>query len=204
MIDSVLHLAANAQLPSELIDENGNPLLTDPTAHNLAGDRLHYVRMTPAQLDEWRPHVTVLAEATYTGTGTADRIFEQIQSSGDKMALYSSVHSLDPIDIDDGEGGTQTVMPPFKFGMLAESTLPVPATITARQARLVLAKKGLLSEVERAIGGIDDPEARQVAGIEWEYAAYLERHAPWLTHMSAQLGMSDGDVDAMFIIGATL
>ncbi|AYF35619.1 hypothetical protein CUU95_18480 [Vreelandella alkaliphila] len=82
--------------------------------------------------------------------------------------------------------------------------VPVPATITARQARLVLAKNGLLSEVERAIGDIEDTEARQVAGIEWEYAAYLERHAPWLTHMAAQLGMSDADVDAMFIQGETL
>lgn len=204
MIDAILHLAAVTQLPSALVDENGQPLLSDPQANNSAGDRLHYVRMTPAQLDEWRPHVTVLAEAPYTGTGTADRVYEQIQGSGDKMALYSSVHSLDPIEVDDGEGGTQTVMPPFKFGMLAESALPVPPTITARQARLVLAKNGLLSEVERAIGDIEDTEARQVAGIEWEYAAYLERHAPWLTHMAAQLGMSDADVDAMFIQGETL
>lgn len=204
MIDAILHLPAATALPTSLTGENGTPTLSVPLTTNPAGDRLHYVRMTPAQLDEWRPHATVLAEATYTGTGTADRVYEQIQGDGDKMALYSSVHNLDPIEIDDGEGGMHTVMPPFKFGMLAESTLPVPATITARQARLVLAKKGLLSEVERAIGGIDDPEARQVAGIEWEYAAYLERHAPWLTHMAAQLGMSDADVDAMFIQGETL
>lgn len=82
--------------------------------------------------------------------------------------------------------------------------VPVPATITARQARLVLSKMGLLSTVERAIGGIEDPEARQIAGIEWQYASYVERSAPWLLHFTEQLGLSSYDVDAMFIQGAAL
>lgn len=204
MIDAIIHVIKSAELPYQLTDEDDAPLLSAPQATSTSGDRLHYVRMTPAQLDEWRPHVTVLAEATYTGTGTADRVFEQIKGNGDKMALYSSVHSLDPIDIDDGEGGTQTITPPFKFGMLAESVLPVPSDITPRQARLVLAKHGLLTSVSGAIAAIEDEQQRQVAEIEWEYATSIERRAEWVNTLHAALGLDQARVDSLFIEAATL
>ena len=62
MIDAIIYLPAVTDLPSSLRDEDGNPDLSDPKAINADGDRLHYVRMTAKQLDEFRPHVTVLAE----------------------------------------------------------------------------------------------------------------------------------------------
>ena len=68
MIDAILHLPTNAELPTHLTDDNGSPALSDPQTHNAAGDRLHYVRLTAEQLDEWRPYATVLAEAAYSGT----------------------------------------------------------------------------------------------------------------------------------------
>lgn len=204
MIDAILHLAAAAGLPSALTDENGSPLLSDPKAQNPAGDRLHYVRMTPAQLDEWRPHVTVLAEATYTGTGTADRVFEQIQGSGDKMALYSSVHSLDPIDIDDGEGGTQTVMPPFKFGMLAESKLPVPESVSARQGMEQLIRLGLDEQVDTAIDEIEDPIQRKIVRNWLSRAQFWERDNPQFVALSEKLGLSAEQSDDYMREAATL
>tara|TARA_B100000929_G_scaffold253509_1_gene214390 strand:+ start:3779 stop:4393 length:615 start_codon:yes stop_codon:yes gene_type:complete len=204
MMDAILHLPVSNELPAHLADDNGSPALSDPQARNAAGDRLHYVRLTAEQLAEWRPYATVLAEAPYTGTGTAERVYQQLQDDPDALALYTSVYDTTPHEIDDGEGGTVTVTPPFKFGMLAESALPVPSDITPRQARLVLAKHGLLTSVSDAIAAIEDEQQRQVAEIEWEYATRIERSAPWVTALYAGLGLDKADVDSLFIEAATL
>lgn len=194
MIDAILYIADTTAFN----DDDPMPQGAVKTSEDKA---LIYYRGKTVP-DESR--ITVLASGVCTGTGTAQRLFDAIASDADKLSLYTSAHDLTPRTVVDEEGNETTITPPFAFGMLAESALPVPATITARQARLVLAKNGLLSEVERAIGDIIDAEDRQIAGIEWEYAAFLEREAPWLTHMAEQLGMSDSDVDAMFIQGSTL
>lgn len=204
MIDVILHLTANTELPAHLTDENGSSLLTEPKITNPAGDCLHYVRMTAAELDEWRPYLTVLAEAPYTGTGTADRIYQQIQDDAKKLALYESVYDTSSRIVEDGEGGTMEFTPPFKFGMLAESALRVPRDITARQARLVLVKHGLFEQVDDAIASIDDAEQRQIAGIEWEYATRIEREAPWVNALYENLGLTKEGVDHLFIEASEL
>lgn len=204
MIDAIFHLAATAQLPDALTDEDGKPLLTDPQASNAASGRLHYVRMLPAQLDEWRPHATVLAEATYTGTGTAARVFEQIQGNGDKLALYSSVYNLDPIEVSDGEGGTMTITPPFKFGMLAESTLPVPASVSARQGMEQLIRLGLDEQVDTAIDEIEDPIQRKIVRNWFEKAGEWERDNPQFVALSEKLGLSAEQSDDYMREAATL
>lgn len=203
MIDAILHLNAD-QIAELSANEGGDLAISDPQAHNAAGDRLHYVRLTADQLAEWRPYASVLAESPYTGTGTADRVYRQLQDDPDAWALYASVYDTSPYEADDGEGGTVTVTPPFKFGMLAESTLPVPSEITPRQSRLVLAKHGLLASVSNAIAAIEDEQQRQVAEIEWEYATRIERSAPWVTALHAGLGLDKADVDSLFIEAATL
>lgn len=204
MIDAILYLPATAQLTDHLSGDNGKPALSDPQTRNAAGDRLNYVRLTAEQLDEWRPYATVLAEAPYTGTGTAERVYQQLQDDPAALDLYTSVYDTAPYEADDGEGGTVTVTPPFKFGMLAESALPVPSDITPRQARLVLAKHGLLASVSAAIAAIEDEQQRQVAEIEWEYATRIERSAPWVTALYAALGLDQAGVDSLFIEAATL
>ncbi|WP_286903099.1 hypothetical protein [Vreelandella sedimenti] len=204
MIDAIVYLSSVTQLPVSLTCEDGKPAIGAPQAGNSAGERLHYVRMTSEQLNEWRPHVTVLAEAPYTGTGTADHIYQQIQNDAEKLALYESVYDTSPRIVDDGEGGTMEFTPPFKFGMLAESALRVPRDITARQARLVLVKHGLFEQVDDAIASIDDDEQRQIAGIEWEYATRIEREAPWVNALYENLGLTKEGVDHLFIEASEL
>lgn len=204
MIDAILHLPAAADRPAHLTDETGNPALSDPSAINTTGDRLYYVRLPNEQLTVWRSHATVLAETPYTGVGTADRLYQQIQADQDALALYESVYDTSSREIDDGEGGTTTYTPPLKFGMLAESALPVPSEITPRQARLVLAKHGLLTNVSDAIAAIEDEQQRQMVEIEWEYATSIERRAEWVNTLHAALGLDQAGVDNLFIEAATL
>jgi hypothetical protein len=75
----------------------------------------------------------------------------------------------------------------------------IPSIVSMRQARLALLQVGLLSTVSAAIaaGG----EADQ---IEWEYAAEVNRNQPLVQNMKAGLGLSDTDLDNLFIMAASL
>lgn len=78
------------------------------------------------------------------------------------------------------------------------------AAITPRQARLVLAKHGLLTSVADAIAAIEDEQQRQVAEIEWEYATTIERAAPWVNELYGSLGLTPEGVDELFREAALL
>ncbi|MGP5325906.1 hypothetical protein [Vreelandella titanicae] len=195
MIDAILHFPAAAQIPSSLIGESGAPTLGEPQAVSAAGERLHYVRLPPNQLDEWRPHVTVLAESPYTGTGTADRVYQQIQDDTEKLALYESVYNTAPREVRDGEGGTMTITPPFKFGMLAESMLPVPKSVSSRQGMQQLIIAGLDEQVESAIEGISDVTQRKLTKAWFLRATEWERDNPQFIGLIHELGLTDQQAD---------
>ncbi|KJD20502.1 hypothetical protein VE30_01920 [Vreelandella aquamarina] len=78
------------------------------------------------------------------------------------------------------------------------------AAITPRQARLVLAKHGLLTSVTDAIAAIEDEQQRQVAEIEWEYATTIERVAPWVNDLYSSLRLTPEGVDELFREAALL
>ncbi|WP_218026886.1 phage tail fiber protein, partial [Vreelandella aquamarina] len=78
------------------------------------------------------------------------------------------------------------------------------ASITPRQARLVLAKHSLLTGVTDAIAAIEDEQQRQVAEIEWEYATTIERAAPWVNDLYGSLGLTPEGVDELFREAALL
>lgn len=80
---------------------------------------------------------------------------------------------------------------------------PVPEIITPRQAKLALLGAGLLSQAEAAIASLP-AEQKAVAQIEWEYAHEFRRDWPLLTALAAGMGLTEAQVDELFIIGATL
>ncbi|AZM96059.1 hypothetical protein [Vreelandella venusta] len=204
MIDAILYLSSDAQLPESLTDEGGNPLLSDPRTVNANGDCLHYVRLLPELLNEWRSHVTVLAEAPYAGVGTADRLYQQIQNDPNALALYESVYDTSPREVDDGEGGKATYTPPFAFGMLAESQLPVPESVSSRQGMEQLIRSGLDEQVDSAINGITDPVERKLVRNWLDKAGIWERDNPQLLAIGNALALSEQDVDSLFIQAARL
>lgn len=85
----------------------------------------------------------------------------------------------------------------------AKRIAAVPQSVTMRQARLALHAAGLLSGVNAAIASLEEP-AKTAAQIEWEYASAVERNAGLVPAMAAALGMSDADIDDLFVTAATL
>lgn len=76
---------------------------------------------------------------------------------------------------------------------------PVPQVISMRQARLALLGAGLLDAVEAAVA-----QADQAVKIEWEFTADLKRDWPTLVALSAALGLTDEQVDNLFLQASQL
>lgn len=81
--------------------------------------------------------------------------------------------------------------------------VPVPQSVTMRQARLALLQAGLLSNVDAAIATLPSPQ-KEAATIEWEYSQTVERHRPFVLTLGAALGLTSEQLDDLFIQAATL
>jgi hypothetical protein len=82
----------------------------------------------------------------------------------------------------------------------AEFKATVPSVITMRQARLALLGSNLLAAVTTAITSGTDEALK----IEWEYSTECKRDWQSLITMATALGMTDLQLDELFILGATL
>ena len=82
-------------------------------------------------------------------------------------------------------------------------TPPVPAktvaVVSMRQARLALNAAGLLDAVEAAVAS-----STKDVQIEWEFSSELRRDWPTLVLLAGALGLTDAQLDALFIQAATL
>lgn len=106
-------------------------------------------------------------------------------------------------------GGVDTVFYTFDseaefLGMLKGADLSqpvdtVPKIITKRQATRALDAVGLLDKVEVMIA--KSPSAVQ---IDWRESNTVERNWPALAPMAAALGLSDAQLDALFVAGSKL
>lgn len=79
----------------------------------------------------------------------------------------------------------------------------VPASVSPRQARLALAAQGLLSQVEASIAAMPD-DVRETVQIEWEYATEVARDSVLTSSLGGQLGLDEGELDALFKVAVTL
>lgn len=75
----------------------------------------------------------------------------------------------------------------------------VPASITKRQARQELIEAGLIGAVESAINAISDATQKALMLSWWNDSQVYERDRPELAAMAASIGLTEDQVDALFI-----
>ena len=85
-----------------------------------------------------------------------------------------------------------------------ELQLRIPKKVTRRQARQALRLAGLLHLVQPAIDAIPDPVQRDLAQIEWDDSLEFERDRPLVMQIARALGLTDAQLDQLFITAATL
>lgn len=73
----------------------------------------------------------------------------------------------------------------------------VPESVEMRQARLELLDAGLLDDIDAAITALG-----RSAQIEWEFATVVKRSHPLLALVQQQNGLTDAQVDDLFIRAA--
>jgi len=77
---------------------------------------------------------------------------------------------------------------------------PVPEKISMRQMRLSLLQSNLLNSVQALV----DAAGNEAYQIEWEYANDVLRSAPLVALFGSELGLTEEQIDNIFILGATL
>ena len=79
----------------------------------------------------------------------------------------------------------------------------IPQSVTPRQARLALLQSGLLEAVESAIATMEG-DAGRAARIEWEFSQEIRRDNAMLQSVQAALGLTDDQVNDLFILASTI
>lgn len=81
--------------------------------------------------------------------------------------------------------------------------LVVPESVTMRQARLALLGAGLLDDVDAAINAMPSPQ-KEAARISWEYSQEVQRHNGVVASLGPLLGLTDAQIDDLFLAAEQL
>jgi hypothetical protein len=92
----------------------------------------------------------------------------------------------------------------WNAGIFVEITVdtpepPIPDTVAMYQARIALQQAGFLTTVQ---AGISQMSAE--AQIKWEFAPTVKRNDALTIAMTAALGLTDGQLDALFLAASEI
>lgn len=79
-----------------------------------------------------------------------------------------------------------------------QEDIRVPARVLMHRARLALLDAGLLGSVEAALAQLPQP-ARRRAQIEWEFSPTLDRNHGLVPAVATALGLTDAQIDNLFL-----
>ena len=85
----------------------------------------------------------------------------------------------------------------------APEPVPVPSAVSMRQARLALLQAGKLADVDAAVAALPSP-AKEAAQVEWEYATEVRRDSALMQQLATAIGLTEVDLDNLFVQAATL
>lgn len=79
----------------------------------------------------------------------------------------------------------------------------VPEVVSMGQARIALHRAGLLTQVNAAITSLPD-QLRVEAELAWQYSNEVERHNGLVSMLAPALGLSEEQLDQLFITAASV
>ena len=80
----------------------------------------------------------------------------------------------------------------------------IPESISKRQARQQLIMDGLYGNIQPIIDSIEDPTERLLTQVFWEDSNTFERNHPTLVELGTALGLTEAELDMMFINASKL
>jgi len=83
-----------------------------------------------------------------------------------------------------------------------EERARLPSVASPRQVRLALLELNLLAQVQTFVEALPEPDKTAVV-IEWEYATEINKNSQLITSLSAQMGLTQEQVDEIFTLAVT-
>jgi hypothetical protein len=83
----------------------------------------------------------------------------------------------------------------------AKARQHIPTKVPMASAKVIIARKNLMSAVNAAIDSLEEPQKTEMR-IVFENATVVERGSPFMAAMQAALGLTDEQLDQMFIEAA--
>ena len=80
----------------------------------------------------------------------------------------------------------------------------IPKSITKRQAKQQLLLDGKLNQVQEVIDSIAEERERIMAQLYWDDSTEFERNHPTLVELGTALGLTEAELDMMFINASKL
>jgi hypothetical protein len=106
-------------------------------------------------------------------------------------------------DIETGESVLEDMTQEEIDALQPHDTIQSINVVTMRQARLALLQQGLLSQVQSAIDALPSPQ-KEAAQIEWDYSSEVHRDKAFVQTLAAALGLSEQQLDDLFLLASTL
>ena len=91
----------------------------------------------------------------------------------------------------------------FVFTAPVPPPVVIPSVVSMRQARLALFQQGKLSIIQPLIDAMMEP-AKTTTQISWDYATIVQRDDDLVVQLSAAMGLTSVDLDALFTLASTL
>ena len=121
---------------------------------------------------------------------------------GDKRFIYNE-GKLVPYAVTNI--GTELTSPKFGIEELGDVVkILIPESISKRQAKQQLLLDGKLNQVQEVIDSISDETERMMAQLYWDDSTEFERNHPTLVGLGTALGLTEAELDMMFINASKL
>ena len=104
------------------------------------------------------------------------------------------------------DGGFAVVDPPAPEEPPAPEPEPdgPPTVVTRAQGKAALISAGLWAQVLAYVDAIEDPTQQALARVALDDTTEWRRDSPFLTTAAGALGLSDGDLDGLFVAAAAI
>ena len=131
-------------------------------------------------------------------TGTLWRLEKDDEAKAWRAVPDTSTVSRFGLTLADFPEATPPVLPVYVAPLSK-----IPQVVSMRQARLALLVAGLLAAVNTAIAAMPGA-AGEAARIEWEYSGEVHRDKALIQALAPVLGLTDAQLDALFVTAAAL
>ncbi len=115
-------------------------------------------------------------------------------------SAYVTEYPFDTLTRIESEAALTDVLRPYGLAGPSPTQL-IPTSVSPYQARVALTRAGLFDAVEAIMANESTPAEAKIA---WEYAVVFDRHSTFIATLAPALGLTEQQIDELFVLAATI